>query len=125
MNCICIVTRTKDYLEHAERMNRNHKWIDRKRGPNGKWIYDYGNGFPGEKRKRSYADVRPDSGDFVRVNGQKVFKAEDDTAFIRNRYNKFKGMTRGRNAVDASRNYNESRQKNQHSIKYNGRRYVY
>ena len=27
---------------------KNHKWIDRKRNKDGKWIYDYGNGFPGE-----------------------------------------------------------------------------
>ena len=28
---------------------KNHKWIARKRDKNGKWIYDYGDGFPGEK----------------------------------------------------------------------------
>ena len=28
---------------------KNHRWIARKRNKNGKWIYDYGNGFPGEK----------------------------------------------------------------------------
>lgn len=30
---------------------KNHKWKDRKRDKNGKWIYDYGDGFPGEKEK--------------------------------------------------------------------------
>ena len=30
---------------------KNHKWIDRKRGPGGKWIYDYGNGYPGERHQ--------------------------------------------------------------------------
>ena len=29
---------------------KNHKWIARKRDKNGKWIYDYGYGFPGEKK---------------------------------------------------------------------------
>lgn len=27
---------------------KDHKWIARKRNAEGKWIYDYGNGFPGE-----------------------------------------------------------------------------
>lgn len=27
---------------------KNHKWVARKRDKNGKWIYDYGKGFPGE-----------------------------------------------------------------------------
>ncbi len=27
---------------------KEHKWIARKRNADGKWIYDYGNGFPGE-----------------------------------------------------------------------------
>ena len=29
---------------------KDHKWISRKRDKNGKWIYDYGNGFPGENK---------------------------------------------------------------------------
>lgn len=29
---------------------KKHKWIARKRDKNGKWIYDYGDGFPGEKK---------------------------------------------------------------------------
>ena len=28
-----------------ERMWQNHKWVSRKRGKNGKWIYDYGYGY--------------------------------------------------------------------------------
>lgn len=27
---------------------KDHKWVDRKRDENGKWIYDYGDGFPDE-----------------------------------------------------------------------------
>lgn len=33
-----------------DRMWKDHKWIARKRDKNGKWIYDYGNGFPGETK---------------------------------------------------------------------------
>ncbi len=32
---------------------KKHKWKDRKRDKNGKWIYDYGDGFPDEKKKKS------------------------------------------------------------------------
>ena len=35
---------------------KKHKWVARKRGKDGKWIYDYGDGFPdektGEKKKK-------------------------------------------------------------------------
>ncbi len=127
MKCICFVKRTNDFLVHEERMNKRHKWIDRKRGPNGKWIYDYGDGFPGEKRKKKFKNVRPDSGDFVRFGGQKVYRAEDNTAYIRGKgYNPYKAFTYGKTAGDAARKYNSSLQKRQHSIKMpNGGRYVY
>lgn len=35
---------------------RNHKWIARKRNEYGKWIYDYGNGFPGENKLGKVSD---------------------------------------------------------------------
>lgn len=35
-----------------ERAWKNHKWVDRKRGPNGEWIYDYGNGYSNSKTAR-------------------------------------------------------------------------
>ncbi len=33
----------------TERAWKNHKWVNRKRGPNGEWIYDYGNGYSNSK----------------------------------------------------------------------------
>ena len=36
--------------KETDRQWKNHKWIARKRDKNGKWIYDYGNGFPGENK---------------------------------------------------------------------------
>lgn len=32
-------------MEKEGREWKNHKWVDRKRGKDGKWIYDYGEGF--------------------------------------------------------------------------------
>ena len=125
--CICLVTRTDNALTHSERMNKHHKWIDRKRNANGKWIYDYGDGFPGEKRRKKFKDVRPDSGDFVRVGGHKVYRSEDGEAFIRSKgYNPYKRFTYGKSADEVARKYNSDLQKRQHSIKMpNGGRYVY
>lgn len=37
----------------VEREWKKHKWVARKRGKNGKWIYDYGNGYPDEKSNNS------------------------------------------------------------------------
>lgn len=39
---------------------KKHKWIARKRDKNGKWIYDYGDGFPGEKKKERYGSFTTD-----------------------------------------------------------------
>lgn len=127
MRVVCLVTRSDDYLMHADRMKKNHKWVDRKRGPDGKWIYDYGDGFPGEKRKKKFKNVRPDSNDFVRFGGHKVYKAEDNTAYIRNKGgNPYKAYTYGRTAGEAARKYNSELQKRQHWIRMpDGGRYVY
>lgn len=79
---------------------KKHKWVARKRGKDGKWIYDYGDGFPdektGEKKKhrfqyetgkrvRSFKDLRADGNDrnYVVSNGRKVRKAEDGTAYTK------------------------------------------
>lgn len=35
----------------VEREWKKHKWVARKRGKDGKWIYDYGNGYPDEQKK--------------------------------------------------------------------------
>lgn len=48
-----------------DRVWKNHKWISRKRNKDGKWIYDYGNGFADEvqdawdeeKSKRAFDDM--------------------------------------------------------------------
>lgn len=128
---VCIVTRTDDYISHAfdgQRMNKNHKWIARKRGPNGKWIYDYGNGFPGEgKRKRSFSDLKYDSSDYVKSNGHKVYKDETGQAYIKRKtYNPYVKNVYGVTPSHASNKLNYQLQKKQHSIKAeNGRRYVY
>ena len=37
----------------TEREWKKHKWVARKRGKNGKWIYDYGNGYPDEQKKNA------------------------------------------------------------------------
>ena len=42
-------------VSKKEREWKKHKWIDRKRDKNGKWIYDYGNGFPDEKKSLGMA----------------------------------------------------------------------
>ena len=39
---------SKDGQGRYGREWKDHKWIDRKRDKNGKWIYDYGDGFPGD-----------------------------------------------------------------------------
>lgn len=69
---------------------KNHKWVARKRGKNGKWIYDYGDGFPDEKTgekktkapfKRTLKDgsergYRITSGDGKRVRSFKDLRAD-------------------------------------------------
>ena len=44
---------SKDGQGRYGREWKDHKWIDRKRDENGKWIYDYGNGFPGDRLGRA------------------------------------------------------------------------
>ena len=62
----------------TDRSWKNHKWIDRKRGPNGKWIYDYGDGFNGERKnmRRQYADKYGDKyiGDSIGDRAAKVIR---------------------------------------------------
>lgn len=53
----------KTAANNLDREWKKHKWVDRKRDKNGKWIYDYGFGFPGEGNKKktkkgtNYGDV--------------------------------------------------------------------
>lgn len=42
---------------------KKHKWIARKRDKNGKWIYDYGDGFPGEKKNKNLGSTTYDPTD--------------------------------------------------------------
>ena len=45
---------------------KNHKWVARKRNAEGKWIYDYGDGYPDEKNQKGFGgsqkvDVKGDT----------------------------------------------------------------
>lgn len=42
-----------------EREWANHKWVSRKRNDAGKWIYDYGDGFPGAEGKLGLMVPKP------------------------------------------------------------------
>ena len=37
---------------------KNHKWISRERGKNGKWVYDYGDGAGGKKAANAHYNLR-------------------------------------------------------------------
>lgn len=92
---------------------KKHKWVARKRGKDGKWIYDYGDGFPdektGEKKKhrfeyakddkkkkhrflhergkrvRSFKELRKDGNDinYVITNGRKVRRGKEGYAYTK------------------------------------------
>lgn len=58
----------------TDREWKKHKWVARKRGPGGKWIYDYGKGFPDEKR----------GGILDKVNGIKNNMQKNSRKFVYN-----------------------------------------
>ena len=173
----------------VEREWKKHKWVDRKRGKDGKWIYDYGNGFPDEKKpdkkqdkkkaqlspyeqrvlagrhlrehrqtsgtitrerpkpirgnsklfedeiryqrtrqeregrkRKSFKDLDYDSSDYVSVNGQKVRKAEDGTAYVRTGlFNSYHGDT----PKEAARKANVAKQKRSSGLKTHRGKQVY
>lgn len=53
-NSIAKAGTTKNTTNYGEKGKdrewKNHKWVARKRNKDGKWIYDYGDGFPDEKK---------------------------------------------------------------------------
>lgn len=61
----------------SEREWANHKWVARKRNDDGKWIYDYGNGFSntidqiGQQMQARSASVRPISSGHVVAPGRR------------------------------------------------------
>ena len=174
----------------VEREWKKHKWVDRKRGKDGKWIYDYGNGFPDEQKqgkrepkkksrlspyereelagrhmrehrtssgkvikerpralrgpskmfedelryqrakqeregreRKSFKDLDYDSGDYVSVNGQKVQKAEDDTAHVRT--GMFTRPYTGKTPEEAARKANAAKQKRSSGLRTHRGKQVY
>lgn len=59
---------------------KKHKWKDRKRDKNGKWIYDYGDGFPGEKKDFGESGKPEDM--FRKYSNRTMMLALDDESNI-------------------------------------------
>ena len=67
---------------------KKHKWVARKRGKNGKWIYDYGDGFPDEKSEKS-----DNSQKVIKLDTPEKIKAADK-ALVKAHYKRLHGGKR-------------------------------
>ena len=87
-----------------EREWKKHKWVARKRGKNGKWIYDYGKGFTDESGPKKIKVIDPK---------EKSRKAQA----MRSKRLRQQNL---RDAEKANRNFNKLDYDSDDSIKVNG-----
>lgn len=71
---------------------KKHKWVARKRGKNGKWIYDYGDGFPDEKSDNSQKIIKDDTPEKIKAAEKARAKAHYKRLHGGKKKSKFKDL---------------------------------